>query len=72
MWLDKSEMLRWAKRPDAAQELVDIGFWEDNGDHFQIVHGMAWQRTAEQWFHQSEVNRANGRVTTASTHVRSP
>lgn len=60
-WLDKNEMLRWAKNPGMAPELVDIGFWEDCEDHFQIQHGMAWQRTAEQWFHQSEVNAQNGR-----------
>jgi hypothetical protein len=57
--LDKNEMVRWAKNPGAAEELLDIGFWSDEGDHFQIHHAMGWQPTAEQWFHQSEVNRAN-------------
>lgn len=59
--LDKNEMLRWAKRPGAADELVAIGFWEDRGEHFQIIHGLGWQRTAEQWFHQSAVNARNRR-----------
>jgi hypothetical protein len=56
--LTKDEMPRWAKRPDAAGELVAIGFWEDRDDHFQIIHQGA-QRTAAEWLHQSAVNRAN-------------
>jgi hypothetical protein len=57
--LAKDEMPRWAKRPDAATELTDVGFWEDCGDHFQIIHHLGYQRTAAEWRHQSTVNRAN-------------
>ena len=57
--LAKDEMPRWAKRPEAATELADVGFWEDCGDHFQIIHHLGYQRTAAEWRHQSTVNRAN-------------
>jgi hypothetical protein len=55
--LAKDDMVRWAKRLDAAEELVAIGWWKDHGDHYQIVHHIGYQRTAEQIAHQSEVNR---------------
>lgn len=57
--LAKDEMSRWARRPEAAKELVSLGFWHDCGDHYQIYAHQGWQRTAEQWMHQSAVNRAN-------------
>ena len=57
--LDKDEMVRWAKRPGAAEELVAIGWWEDHGTHFQIIHHIGYQRTAAQIAHQSLVNKAN-------------
>ena len=57
--LAKDDMLRWAHRPEAAEELVAIGWWEDHGGHYQIVHHIGYQRTAEQIAHQSIVNRAN-------------
>lgn len=57
--LDKSEMGHWAKRPEAAEELVRYGFWTDEGDYFQMVYHLGWQRTAEEWLRQSEVNKAN-------------
>lgn len=57
--LDKDEMRLWAKRPEAADTLVGLGWWEDHGDHYQIVSHLGWQRTAAQWLHQSEVNKAN-------------
>jgi hypothetical protein len=59
--LDKAEMHLWAKRPEAAPELVDQGFWYDCGDYFQIHYHLGWQRTAEEWLRQSTVNAANGR-----------
>jgi hypothetical protein len=57
--LDKDEMRLWAKRPEAAELLVTEGWWTDEGDYFQIVYHLGWQRTAAQWLHQSEVNKAN-------------
>jgi len=57
--LDKGEIHRWAKHPEAVTDLVDVGFWEDRNGHFQIIHHQEFQRTAAEWLHQSEVNRAN-------------
>jgi hypothetical protein len=57
--LDKDEMLRWAKRPGAADELVAIGWWEDHGDHYQLIHHLGYQRTPEQVARQSIVNAQN-------------
>jgi hypothetical protein len=61
--LDKAEMRPWAKTqdPDVIAELLGRGSWEDRGDHYQIIHFMAWQRTADEWLHQSTVNSVNGR-----------
>jgi hypothetical protein len=55
----KSEMLRWAKHPEAADELVQRGYWLDKGDRFLVVHQMAYQRTPEKVLAQSEANTAN-------------
>lgn len=57
--LNKDEMRQWAKRPEAAAELVSYGWWTDEGDHYLIVYHLGWQRTAQEWLKQSEVNKAN-------------
>jgi hypothetical protein len=57
----KSEMRRWAKHPEAAEELVARGWWEDSGDHYQVIHHQGVQRTAARWRAQSAANSQNGR-----------
>lgn len=57
--LAKTDMRRWAKTPEAVSELLTYGFWADEGDSYRIVYHLGWQRTAEQWLRQSEVNKAN-------------
>jgi hypothetical protein len=57
--LAKDDMKRWAHHPEAAEELVSIGWWEDGGQHYQIVHHLGYQRTREQVAKQSLANRAN-------------
>jgi hypothetical protein len=57
--LAKDDMRLWAKRPEAGDELVACGWWEDHGDHFRIIHHIGYQRTAEQVARQSLVNRNN-------------
>ena len=57
--LEKSRMLRWAYNIDAATELVDCGFWTDDGDPSQIRAHMGWQPTAEQRLSQSMRNKNN-------------
>lgn len=59
--LAKDDMRRWARRPEAAEELVNVGWWEDHGQHFQIIHHIGYQRTREQVAHQSIINSENGR-----------
>jgi hypothetical protein len=57
--LAKDDMQRWARHPDAAEELVSIGWWKDRGGHYEIVHHLGYQRTREQVAKQSLANRAN-------------
>jgi hypothetical protein len=57
--LAKEDMRRWAHHPETAEELVSIGWWEDCGGHYQIVHHLGYQRTREQVAKQSLANRAN-------------
>ena len=67
--LDKARMLRWAYNIEAATELVDCGFWTDEGDHYLIRAHMGWQPTAEQRLAQSMRNR-NTRAKGKSRPVR--
>jgi hypothetical protein len=57
--LAKPDMVRWARHPEAADELVAVGWWKDCGSHYKIVHHIGYQRTAKQVAHQSIVNRNN-------------
>jgi hypothetical protein len=57
--LAKEDMRLWAKRPEAAADLVSRGWWEDHGDYYRIVHHIGYQRTAAQVAKQSIVNRNN-------------
>jgi hypothetical protein len=59
--LNKKDMPRWAKHPDATDELVNLGWWEDRGNHYMIIHHGAYQRTREAVVRQQEANRRNGR-----------
>ena len=45
--------------PEAAPELVAVGWWEDHGGHYQIVHHLGYQRTKAQIAQQSLANRGN-------------
>ena len=59
--LAKDDMRRWARHPEAAEELVAVGWWEDHGGHYQIIHHLGYQRTNEQAAHQSIVNAENAK-----------
>jgi hypothetical protein len=59
--LSKTEIRRWAKHPEAAAELVEIGWWSDKGDHYLIIHHGTYQRTREAVLKQQEANKRNGR-----------
>lgn len=58
--LPKDDVRRWAKRPEAADELVACGWWEDRGDEYQIIHHACYQRTREQVLAQQQRSRGNG------------
>lgn len=60
--LAKDDMRRWARHPDAPEELVSVGWWEDRGGHYQIVHHLGYQRTKDQIAHQSNVNAENAKM----------
>jgi len=59
--LDKDEVRRWAKHPEAAEELLATGWWKDEGDHYLIVHHAAYQRDRDQVLAQQEANQKNGK-----------
>lgn len=59
--LRKDEVQRWAKNPAAATELVDCGWWVDNGDTYTIVHHGIYQRDREAVLKQQAANRRNGK-----------
>ena len=58
---DPDEMRRWTKRPEAVEELLATGWWEDGGDHYQIRHHAIYQRSAEQVLKLQERNQKNGK-----------
>ena len=57
--LAKDDLRRWARHPEAAEELVNVGWWKDCGQHYQIVHHIGYQRTREQVAKQSVANAKN-------------
>ena len=59
--LDKNVLQRWATHPEAATELVDLGWWTDEGNHYFIRHHAIYQRTREQVLKQQTANQENGR-----------
>jgi hypothetical protein len=68
--LAKDDMRRWATHPEAAEELASVGWWEDRGEHFQIVHHLGYQRTKDQIAHQSNVNAENANKRWAAKQAR--
>lgn len=58
--LAKDEMRLWAKRPEAAEELVAAGWWRNDGDDYLIVHHGTYQRTREVTLKLQERNQRNG------------
>lgn len=59
----KKDMARWAKHPDPAfiSELVNCGWWEDDGDTYVIIHHSGYQRTREQVLRQQKANQRSGK-----------
>ncbi len=59
--LPKDDVRRFAKRPEAATELVAAEWWVDRGDHYEIRHHAIYQRTREDVLKQQAQNAENGR-----------
>ena len=57
--LPKDNLSRWAKHPEAVDELVANGYWTDEDDHLLIRHHGCYQRTREQVQKQQEANKRN-------------
>ncbi len=59
--IPKDDLRRFAKHPEAAPELVAVGWWTDEGDVYVIRHHGSYQRTREQVLTQQAANVSNGR-----------
>ncbi|UKA57517.1 hypothetical protein [Arthrobacter sp. FW306-2-2C-D06B] len=59
--LEKDDLRRFAKNPDAVGELLDAGFWQESGTCYIIRHHAQYQRTREAVIAQQEANLANGK-----------
>jgi hypothetical protein len=58
--IPKDDLPRASKRAESVPELLEAGFWRDDGDEYLIVHHSAYQRTQDQVLKQQEANRGNG------------
>jgi len=60
--IPKSDMRRgWAKHPEAVGELLSVGWWKSEGDHYLIVHHAVYQRSRAAVLAQQGANQQNGR-----------
>ncbi len=59
--LSKDDVRRFAKHPDAVTELLEAGWWSEDGDEYVIRHHASYQRSREAVLRQQAVNRHNGR-----------
>ena len=57
--LPTDDLRRFARNPDAVQELLAGGWWAADGDTYVIRHHAAYQRTRQAVLTQQEVNSAN-------------
>jgi hypothetical protein len=59
--IPKEDLARFSKRPDCVQELLDGGWWTDEGIAYRINHHADYQRTREQVIKQQGAARLNGK-----------
>jgi hypothetical protein len=59
--LDKDEVRRWAKNPEAIEELLACDWWEDRGEHYLINHHAIYQRSRDAVLRQQAANQSNAR-----------
>ncbi|WP_286344440.1 hypothetical protein [Frondihabitans sucicola] len=61
MVIPKEDVARFAKRPEAVEELLEAGWWEDDGDTYAVVHHATYQRLKEDVLKQQRANTRNGK-----------
>lgn len=59
--IPKDDLRRFAKRPEAAPELVAVGWWTEDGDAYVIRHHGGYQPTREAVLTRQAKNAENGR-----------
>ncbi len=59
--LPKDHLRRFARHPDAVQELLDTGWRSEDDDVYVIRHHAVYQRTREEVLRQQDANRNNGK-----------
>lgn len=59
--IPKADVRRFAKDPTAAEELVAVGWWTDDGEAYVIRHHATYQRAKEAVLAQQEANQKNGK-----------
>lgn len=59
--ISRAEVRRFATHPEAAEELLEVGMWEAEGEDYLIVHHGAYQRDREAVIKQQRANIENGR-----------
>lgn len=57
----KDDLRRFAKTPEAAPELVNVGWWTQEADHYLIQHHGDYQPTKADVVARQAANQANGR-----------
>lgn len=59
--LPAEEVRRFSKRPEAVGELLDGGWWAEEGGFLVIKHHGSYQRTREAVINQQAANSTNGK-----------
>lgn len=59
--IPKDDVRRFAKNPDAVDELLAVGWWTNDVDAYYIRHHASYQPTRESVLARQAVNAANGR-----------
>lgn len=62
LYIPADDLRRFAKHPEAVQQLLDAGFWEAvDGETYRIRHQAIYQRSRDSVIAMQERNVANGR-----------
>lgn len=59
--IPKDDLRRFAKCPEVAPELLAVGWWTDEGDHYVIRHHGAYQPTRDAVLTRQAANAENGK-----------